>query len=292
MQKIKFYGGTMAEILSGIQVAQKLDDELQRKIENLKAKGTPPMLCVVRLGQKPEDLSYERGLLKKAEKLGIEVKRQVYDENIAQEELIDELKRIDSDPSNHGILIFRPLPRQINEKMVLDTISPQKDVDGVTDASMLGVYADTGIGNPPCTAKACMEILKHYEIDLTGKKVVVVGRSLVVGKPLALMLLKENATVTICHSKSENLKEICSEADILIVAAGKAKMVGKEFVSKGQTVIDVGINMGKDGKLCGDVNFEDVENIVSKISPVPGGVGTVTSTVLMSHVVAMAERSK
>lgn len=282
----------MAEILSGAAVAQKLDDELKGKIEKLKKNGIAPTLCVVRLGQKPEDLSYERGLLKKAEKLGIEVNKKLYDENITQEELASELRKIDADNNNHGILIFRPLPSHIDEKKVLELISPQKDADGVTDASMLGIYADTGVGNPPCTAKACMEILKHYDIRLQGKKAVVLGRSLVVGKPLALMLLKENATVTICHSKSENLSKICKEADILIAAVGKAKLLDKEYVSEGQIVIDVGINMGEDGKLCGDVNFEEVESVVSKISPVPGGVGTVTATVLMSHVVAMAERSE
>lgn len=282
----------MAEILSGAAVAQKLDDELKGKIEKLKNNGTEPTLCVVRLGQKPEDLSYERGLLKKAEKLGIEVNKKLYDENITQEELASELRKIDADNNNHGILIFRPLPSHIDEKKVLELISPQKDADGVTDASMLGIYADTGVGNPPCTAEACMEILKHYDIRLQGEKTVVLGRSLVVGKPLALMLLKENATVTICHSKSENLSKICKEADILIAAVGKAKLLDKEYVSEGQIVIDVGINMGEDGKLCGDVNFEEVESVVSKISPVPGGVGTVTATVLMSHVVAMAERSE
>lgn len=282
----------MAEILSGAAVAQKLDDELKGKIEKLKNSGIEPTLCVVRLGQKPEDLSYERGLLKKAEKLGIEVNKKLYDENITQEELASELRKIDADNNNHGILIFRPLPSHIDEKKVLELISPQKDADGVTDASMLGIYADTGVGNPPCTAEACMEILKHYDIRLQGKKTVVLGRSLVVGKPLALMLLKENATVTICHSKSENLSKICKEADILIAAVGKAKLLDKQYVSEGQIVIDVGINMGEDGKLCGDVNFEEVESVVSKISPVPGGVGTVTATVLMSHVVAMAERSE
>lgn len=282
----------MAEILSGAAVAQKLDDELKGKIEKLKNSGIEPTLCVVRLGQKPEDLSYERGLLKKAEKLGIEVNKKLYDENITQEELASELRKIDADNNNHGILIFRPLPSHIDEKKVLELISPQKDADGVTDASMLGIYADTGVGNPPCTAEACMEILKHYDIRLQGKKTVVLGRSLVVGKPLSLMLLKENATVTICHSKSENLSKICKEADILIAAVGKAKLLDKEYVSEGQIVIDVGINMGEDGKLCGDVNFEEVESVVSKISPVPGGVGTVTATVLMSHVVAMAERSE
>lgn len=282
----------MAEILSGAAVAQKLDDELKGKIEKLKNSGIEPTLCVVRLGQKPEDLSYERGLLKKAEKLGIEVNKKLYDENITQEELAGELRKIDADNNNHGILIFRPLPSHIDEKKVLELISPQKDADGVTDASMLGIYADTGVGNPPCTAEACMEILKHYDIRLQGKKTVVLGRSLVVGKPLSLMLLKENATVTICHSKSENLSKICKEADILIAAVGKAKLLDKEYVSEGQIVIDVGINMGEDGKLCGDVNFEEVESVVSKISPVPGGVGTVTATVLMSHVVAMAERSE
>ena len=282
----------MAEILSGAAVAQKLDDELKGKIEKLKNNGIAPTLCVVRLGQKPEDLSYERGLLKKAEKLGIEVNKKLYDENITQEELAGELRKIDADNNNHGILIFRPLPSHIDEKKVLELISPQKDADGVTDASMLGIYADTGVGNPPCTAKACREIFKHYDIRLQGKKAVVLGRSLVVGKPLALMLLKENATVTICHSKSENLSKICKEADILIAAVGKAKLLDKESVSEGQIVIDVGINMGEDGKLCGDVNFEEVESVVSKISPVPGGVGTVTATVLMSHVVAMAERSE
>ncbi|MGP1569720.1 MAG: bifunctional 5,10-methylenetetrahydrofolate dehydrogenase/5,10-methenyltetrahydrofolate cyclohydrolase [Eubacteriales bacterium] len=282
----------MAEILSGAQVAQKLDCELQEKVAGLNEKGVFPTLCVIRVGENTQDLAYERGLSKKADKLGIKVKKFVYEESISQEELACEVKKIDADDKNHGILIFKPLPKHIDEKKVLMQISPQKDVDGVTDASMLGIYTGEKIGNPPCTPKACINILKHYNIELKGKKAVVLGRSPVVGKPLSLMLLSEDATVTVCHSKSENLEKICSEADILIVAVGKAKMVGKEFVSRGQIVIDVGINMGEDGKLCGDVNFEEAADEVSMISPVPGGVGTVTASVLMSHVIDMAERSK
>ncbi len=280
----------MAEILSGAEVAKSLDEETLVKVQELKDKGIRPMLVVVRIGEKPGDLAYERGLLKKAEKVGVDVKQCVYPQDIAQEELAAELENINEDGDNHGILVFRPLPKHIDEKKILEKISAKKDVDGVTDASMLGIYSDLEIGNPPCTAEACMQMLRHYGMKLQGKKAVVLGRSLVVGKPLALMLLKENATVTVCHSKSENLEKICQDAEILIAAVGKAKLVGMEFVKKGQTVIDVGINM-QDGKLCGDVDFSEVENVVAKISPVPGGVGTVTASVLMSHVVKMAERS-
>ena len=170
-------------------------------------------------------------------------------------------------------------------------LDPKKDMDGITDGSMTAVYAGTKGGYPPCTAAACVALLKHYNIPIKGKRVVVIGRSLVIGKPVSLLLLAEHATVTICHSRSENLPEICREADILVVAAGKAGMVGAESVRAGQVVLDVGIHVGADGNLCGDTRFAEVEPVVEAITPVPGGVGTVTSTILASHVVEAAERA-
>lgn len=279
----------MEKILSGTEVAKKMEDELLLRVEKLKESGVSPTIAVVRVGEKPQDISYEKGLEKIAEKLGIGVMNYVYTENVEEEVLLSGLERINADKKNHGILIFRPLPKQIDEGKALSKISANKDLDGVTEASMLGIYTNSKKGNPPCTAQACIEILKHYNIDVRGKKVTVLGRSLVVGKPLAHLLLADNATVSVCHSKSENLEELCRGADVLFVAVGRAKMVGENYLRKGQTVIDVGINVDENGKLCGDVNFEEAEPIVDRITPVPGGVGAVTSRVLMSHVVKMAE---
>lgn len=278
----------MAKILSGTEVSASIDEKLIDDVNDLKKEGITPCICVVRIGERPQDLSYERGLLKKAEKIGIEAKICALEEGITQQALIEEIKKINEDKENHGILLFRPLPKGFDEKEVLKHISPEKDLDGVTDASMLGIYSGKKIGNPPCTARACMEILKHYDIEIAGKKAVVLGRSLVIGKPVAAMLLEKNATVTICHSKSENIQEICKGADILIVAVGRANMLDASYLSEGQIVIDVGINMGEDGKLYGDVNFDEAQKIVGAITPVPRGVGSVTSSVLMSHVVGVA----
>ena len=203
---------------------------------------------------------------------------------------MDTIRQVNEDAGIHGVLIFRPLPKHLDEEAVIRALDPEKDVDGITDGSMVGVFAGREQGFPPCTPQACMEILDHYQIDCTGKKAVVVGRSLVVGKPAAMMLLKKNATVTICHTRTKDMPAVVKEADIVIVAAGRAGVVDDRYVSPGQIVIDVGINVNEQGKLCGDVAYDKVEPVVEAITPVPGGVGSVTTSVLVGHVVEAAMR--
>ena len=201
------------------------------------------------------------------------------------------IDRVNNDDRIHGVLIFRPLPKHLDDEAVRRALKPEKDIDGITDGSLVGVFAGTKQGFPPCTPQACMEILDHYGIDPKGKRAVVIGRSLVVGKPAAMMLLGKHATVTVCHTRTVDMPAVCREAEILIVAAGRAGVVGKEYFAPGQIVIDVGINVNAEGKLCGDVNFEEAEPVVEAITPVPGGVGTVTTSVLVGHVVEAAKRT-
>ncbi len=281
----------MAQLLKGAEVTAALNEKLQAEAEALKAQGVVPTLGIVRVGERPDDLSYERGATKRCEKIGVEVQKFLLPEDVSQQELLDLIHKLNQDSGIHGVLIFRPLPRHIDDEAVRAALAPEKDIDGITDGSLVGVFTGTDQGFPPCTPQACMEILDHYGIDCTGKKAVVIGRSLVVGKPAAMMLIKKNATVTVCHTKTADMPAVCREADILIVAAGRAGVVGREYVREGQIVIDVGINVKEDGSLCGDVAFEEVEPVVGAITPVPGGVGTVTTSVLVGHVVKAAKRS-
>ena len=233
---------------------------------------------------------YEKGALKKCETIGIQTEVTELPEGTTQDEYIAALEKLNNDASVNGILTFRPLPEGIDEEVIKNVIAAEKDVDCMTDLSMSGVFTGKKIGFPPCTPQACMEILDHYGIDCTGKKAVVIGRSLVVGKPAAMMLVKKNATVTICHTRTVDMPSVAREADIIIVAAGRAGVVGAEYVKEGQTIIDVGINVNAEGKLCGDVDYAAVEPIVDAITPVPGGVGSVTTSVLVGHVVEAAMR--
>lgn len=280
----------MAELLKGKAVADSLTEKNIEAAETLKAKGIVPTLGIMRVGENPSDLSYERGALKRAENTGVAVKQFIYDANITQEELIDEIKKINEDDTIHGVLIFRPLPKHIDDKAVCDALAPSKDMDGITAGSMAGVFMDSGEGYPPCTAAACMEIMDYYGVELQGKKVTVMGRSLVIGKPVAMMTMKKNATVTVCHSKTEieDFKAAGRNADIVIAALGRAKMVDADRLGENQVIIDVGINVDEEGKLCGDVDFDGVESKAAMITPVPGGVGSVTTAVLMKHVIEAA----
>lgn len=282
----------MAEVLRGKEVVSQLNDEIKGRSENLQKQGIQPVLAVVRLGERPDDLAYERGLTKRAEKTGVTVKKCVYPENLSQDELLEEIGKLNQDDSVHGILIFRPLPEGIDDRAVRSALAPEKDVDGITDASQAGLYSGSGEGFSPCTAEACIRMLTHYQIPVEGKRAVVIGRSQVIGKPVSLLLLARNATVTICHSRTENLPEVCREADILIAAAGHAGTVTADCFRAGQTVIDVAVNVGADGTMCGDADYDAALKTVSAVTPVPGGVGTVTSSVLMDHVVTAAERAQ
>ena len=281
----------MANLLKGAEVVSALHARLIPQVEELKAKGILPTLGIVRVGERADDVAYERGASKRAETLGVGVQKFVLPADATQEALLETIRNINADDSIHGVLLFRPLPKHIHDEAVRAALLPEKDVDGITDGSLAGVFTGTKRGFPPCTAQACMEILEHYQIPVSGKNVVVIGRSLVVGKPVSMMLLQQNATVTICHTKTVDMPSVTQEADILIVAAGRAGVIGSEYVSAGQTVIDVGINFTPEGTMVGDADFAAIEPIVGAVTPVPGGVGTVTTTVLIGHVVEAARRA-
>ena len=284
-------GTYMSTILKGAPVVAAMNEANAARCAALREKGVVPTLAVVRVGERPDDLSYEKGVMARCAKVGVEVKQFLLPADASQEELLRVIAGINADAAIHGCLLFRPLPKQFDDRTIRAALSPEKDIDGITDGSLAAVYAGTDGGYPPCTAAACVALLKHYNVPIKGKRVVVIGRSLVIGKPVSLLLLAEHATVTICHSRSENLPAICREADILVVAAGKAGMVGAESVRAGQIVLDVGIHVGADGNLCGDTRFAEVEPIVEAITPVPGGVGAVTTAILASHVIEAARRS-
>ena len=281
----------MAELLKGIEVANGLKQRLADKNNELIGKGVVPCLAIVRVGERPDDLAYERGALKRFEGLGIQVKVVALPEIIAQDAFEREFSEINADSSVHGILLFRPLPKSLDEEPVKKLIDPDKDVDCMCTVNIAKVFMGDDSGYAPCTPRGVIELLKHYEIPLAGRRVALIGRSMVVGKPLAMLLLKENATVTICHSKTAGLPVECGRADIVIAAAGAAGMVTKDFVKPGAVVIDVGINDDGAGGICGDVAFEEVEPVAAAITPVPGGVGSVTTSVLAMHTLQAAEKA-
>ena len=291
----------MAKLLLGKEVTAALNAKLQAKVAELKAKGIAPKLGIIRCGENPSDLSYEKGATARAELIGVEVQKFVLPEDVTKEALIDQIRAINADSTIHGVLMFRPLPKHLKAEQdeICNTLDPAKDVDCMTDLSNAGVFEGRkDLGFPPCTPQACMEILDYYGIDCKGKKAVVIGRSLVVGKPAAMMLMGKNATVTVCHTRTVDVPKEAREADILVSSAGVLKSLTKDYVNPGQIVIDVSINWdpekinskGGKGAIAGDAVFEEVEPIVDAITPVPGGVGSVTTSVLIGHVVEAAER--
>ena len=281
----------MATILKGAAVTAALNERITEKTAKLREKGVVPTLAILRVGERPDDLSYERGAMKRCEATGVAVKNVVLAEDVASEAFFETLEDLNNDPAVHGILMFRPLPPHIDGEKARQMLNPAKDIDGCTDGSLAGVFTNTKVGFPPCTAQAAMEILEFYGINPAGKKAAVIGRSLVVGRPVSMMLMHKNATVTICHTKTVDMPSVTRDADILIVCTGQMESIGAEYLREGQVVIDVGIGWNEEkGKLCGDVRFEEAETVVDAITPVPGGVGTVTTSVLVSHVVEAAER--
>lgn len=280
----------MAKLLTGAPVAQAVAQWVEEKIQLLREKGIVPTVAIVRVGERAPDLTYERGFTKKAESLGIQIKKQVLPIDITETELLKIIHGVNEDKSVHGCLLFRPLPEHLNTRAVLCALRPEKDIDAMTGASMGGLITQDHEGYPPCTAEACLRILDFYGIPVKGKNVAMVGSGMAVGMPTAVMLINRGATVSVCHifSDPERVKKLCRESDIIISAAGKAGLIGGEHVSPGQVVVDVGINQGPDGKLCGDVAFDEVEPIVEAVTPVPRGVGAVTSTILAAHAVEAA----
>ena len=275
-------------VLKGIEVAKAINEEIKNEMTTWGEKPLPK-LAIIRVGEKPDDMAYERGAMKKMEKVGFLVSSYIYKEDITNEEFLQEFQKINNDPSVDGILLLKPLPKQIDEKEVERRIDPRKDLDGISPYNMAKVYAGEKDGFAPCTAEAVIEMLDYAKVDLTGKRVTVIGRSLVIGKPVAQLLIRKNATVTTCHTKTLDMPARCKEAEVLVAAAGVAKMVTSDYVSENAVVIDVGINVDSDGNLCGDVDFDSVAEHTSLITPVPGGVGSVTTSVLAKHLLRAAQ---
>lgn len=281
----------MTRILKSKPVTDAIAADLAHRVERLKILGIEPTLAIVRVGSRPDGLSYERTACKRAKALGLTTRVFELDEKVSQEKLLLQIRRINADSSIHGCLVFRPLPSEMEDKLVCDELAMAKDIDGVSTASLGAVFTDGKEGFAPSTAEACVRALDFYDIPVEGKHVVVVGRSLVVGKPVAMLLLRRNASVTICHSRTEDLPKIMRTADIVICATGRARAFDASCFREGQTVLDVGINFDKDGNLCGDVDYESVEPVVDAITPVPGGLGSVTTSITMEHTVSAAEKT-
>ncbi|MCQ2508459.1 MAG: bifunctional 5,10-methylenetetrahydrofolate dehydrogenase/5,10-methenyltetrahydrofolate cyclohydrolase [Dorea sp.] len=279
----------MSLLLKGADVAKAMKAEIIEKVDALKERGIEPCLTIIRVGAREDDLAYERGAKKRMELTGIQCRVVELPLEIDQKSFEREFQKVNDDPSVHGILLFRPLPKHLNEEAVKNMIHPFKDVDCMCPQNFAKVFCGDETGFAPCTPEAVMEMLRYYEIDLTGKKVTLVGRSMVVGKPLSMLLMKKNATVTICHTRTKDLAAECRNAEIIVAAAGKAKMIGADMVNPDSIVVDVGINVDAEGNLCGDVDFDAVADQVSAISPVPRGVGSITTSVLAMHVVRAAQ---
>lgn len=276
----------MGEIIKGKPVGDALSEVLKGECEALVKDGVQPKLAILRVGAKPNDLSYEKGALKKCETIGIATEVTELPDGTTQEQYIEILKKLNNDSSVHGILTFRPLPEGIDEEVIKNVISPEKDVDCFSPMNTAKLMEGDKTGFPPCTPTAVVEILKYYNVPLKGSKVVVLGRSMVVGKPVSMLLLGENATVTICHSKTKDLPKVCADADVLVAGVGRARMVTADYVKEGAVVIDVGINAKPEGGgICGDVDTDDVVTKASMITPVPAGVGSVTTSILAKHVI-------
>ncbi len=281
----------MGTVMKGAETARAMKAELTGEMERLKREGVRPCLGIVRVGARPDDLAYERGARKRMELTGIGCKVFELPEDVSQKEFERTFAQVNEDPGIHGILLFRPLPGQLDEEPVKAMIHPWKDVDGMCGANIAKVFSGDETGYAPCTPEAVIELLDYYGIEPEGRRVTVVGRSMVVGRPLAMLLLKRNATVTLCHTRTKELARRCAEAEILIAAAGKARMITADMVGEGAVVVDVGINVDAEGTMCGDVDYEAAAQKASYISPVPGGVGSVTSSVLAKHVVKAARQS-
>lgn len=274
------------EILKGLPVANAINEKLMEQVKSIE--GPLPHLAIIRVGERPDDCSYERGAVKKMDKVGVRCTTYTFDADIDNDTFQAEFDKINENPDIDGILMLRPLPKQLDEKQIENKMDPRKDLDGISPLNLAKVYAGDESGYAPCTAEAVIEMLDYAGIDIKGKRVTVVGRSLVIGKPVSMLLMKRNATVTVCHTKTVDMAGTCKNAEILVAAAGSARMIKKEYVADGAVVIDVGINVDDEGNLCGDVDFDAISDIAAAATPVPGGVGSVTTSVLAKHLVKAA----
>lgn len=272
--------------LRGKKVSDGIKEYVSKELETL---SFVPKLAIIRVGENPDDMSYERGATKKLKSFGLDVASYVFPQDISDEDFKKAFKDINEDDEVTGILLLRPLPRTTNEKDIENMIDPKKDLDGISPINIAKVFAGDTSGFSPCTAEAVIEVLKAYDIELTGKRVTVVGRSMVVGKPVSMLLLKENATVTMTHTRTVDLKKTCSDAEIVVAAAGRAKMLNSDYCGQDAVMVDVGINVDDNGKLCGDVDYSTLDGKASAATPVPGGVGTVTTAVLAKHLIQAAK---
>lgn len=281
----------MAKLLKGIDCANRISEELMPEIQALKASGVNPCLAILRIGENPDDLAYERGIEKRFAKLDLSIKKFVLDAGASQDAVLQAIDEINGDDSLQGALLFRPFPKEMDDELIRNALRPEKDLDGISDGSLAGIFTNSKQGFAPCTAEACVALLKHYGYEIAGKNITVLGRSLVIGKPVSMMLLNEHASVTICHSKTKEIREHCKRADIVIGAIGKAEFIDGSFVGRGQVFLDVGINVDAEGKLLGDIKLDEVEAAAEAISPVPGGVGSITTSILASHLVEACKRN-
>ena len=276
-------------ILKGLPVANAINEQIAQEMKDWK--GAPPHLAIIRVGEKQDDIAYERGAVKKMEKVGFACTTYVFPADVDNDTFLQKFDEINESRDIDGILLLRPLPRHLDEKAVESRIAPGKDLDGMSPINQAKVYAGDESGFAPCTAEAVIEMLDYADVDLKGKRAVVIGRSLVIGKPVAMLLLKKNATVTVCHTRTEDLPGTCRNAQVLVAAAGAAKMVGADYVDRDAVVIDVGINVDEEGNLCGDVKLDEVAETAALATPVPGGVGSVTTSVLAKHLLRAAKMS-
>ena len=275
------------EILKGLPVANAINEKIMGELKDWN--GKLPHLAIVRVGERPDDCSYERGASKKMEKVVMEYSIHTFPEDIDNDTFQKEFDKINKNPEIDGILLLRPLPKHLDEKAIENRIDPRKDLDGISPMNLAKVYAGDESGYAPCTAEAVVEMLDFANVNLKGARVTVVGRSLVIGKPVSMLLMKKNATVTVCHTKTVDMPGTCKQAEVLVAAAGVAKMIDKTYVADNAVVIDVGINVDEQGNLCGDVNFDDITETASVATPVPGGVGSVTTSVLAKHLLKAAK---
>lgn len=281
----------MARIIAGKEIVTSMNSTLKQETELLKGKGCTPTLAIVRVGDQPESAAYQAGATKRCEKLGIAVQALILPQNSSLNEVLEVIEALNHAPGVHGVLLLRPFPAHLDDRAIRDALCCEKDVDGVTNLSLYGVFTGVSQGFPPCTAQACIDILDYCEIPLRGKRVVVVGASLVIGRPVAMMLLARGATVTLCHIDTVDLPSECRRAEIIIAAAGARSLINESCLSPGQVILDVGVTVGADGHLYGDVDFEAANAVAAVLSPVPGGVGTVTTTILAKHVIEAAKRT-
>lgn len=279
-----------AKILSGSHVVESMNLKTTKESGELRLLGVEPLLAIIRVGNREDALAYENGAKKRCHIVGVSTKTVNFSSEISEDELIDAINALNEDNSVHGVLILRPLPAHIDDDRVRNKLVAHKDIDGITDISTATVFTGASSGFSPCTPQACIEILDHYGFEIRGKRVVVIGRSLVIGRPLAMKFLQRDATVTICHSQSVDLCNVVKQADIVAACIGQPKMIDSRFLRPDQVVIDVGINFTNEGTMVGDVDFEQASQIVSAITPVPGGVGAVTTSVLAKHVVEAAKK--